>query len=155
MQNSKTQNISVTNGVLDDSLYLQKNLPSHMLVNSKNYNSGERGILNDEILLEENTPHYAMQPNKSDRRTQFQNNFEVTPLFDPKLPATMVQSSKSQKSLVANASSKNFTRLPAPIQAGSYNGKVGIPSSERSVMYNSNYSTNKRDIAKKIMLQRT
>jgi hypothetical protein len=152
----KSQNISVTNGVLDqNSLELEKNIPSHMLVNSKNYNSGERGILNEQILLDENTPHYALQPNKSDKRIQFQNKYDVTPIFDLKLPSTMVQSPKSQKSLVADASSKDFARLPASMQLGSYSGKVGIPTSERNLTYNSNYSTNKRDIAKKIMSQRT
>jgi hypothetical protein len=152
----KSQNISVTNGVLDqNSLELEKNIPLHMLVNSKNYNSGERGILNEQILLDENTPHYALQPNKSDKRIQFQNKYDVTPIFDLKLPSTMVQSPKSQKSLVADASSKDFARLPASMQLGSYSGKVGIPTSERNLTYNSNYSTNKRDIAKKIMSQRT
>lgn len=151
----KTQNISVTNGILDDStLLLQKNLPSHMLVNSKNYNLGEQGILNNEIQLEENMPHYAMQPNKNDKRVQFQNKYEVTPLFEHKLPPTMVQSSKSQKTLIADASSKDFTRLPEPIHVGGYDGKASIPTSERNITYNSNYSTNKRDIAKKIMSQR-
>lgn len=143
-----------TNGVLNDQINLSENLPHHMAVNNKGFNTGERIIINDEINLSENMPHYNFQVNKGDKRVQFQNKYENDLQYDHKTPHIMLQSPKT-KNMKTDNSATEFTRLHETIHPGSMEGRVVIPSSERTSTYNTNYTTNKRELAQKIMRERS
>jgi hypothetical protein len=148
----KIRNVG-TNGILNDHIELTENVPHHMIANSKGYNRGDRIIINDEINLSENTPHYNFQVNKGDKRVQFQNKYENKLQFDHKTPHIMLQSTKTQN-IKTEAPTTDFNRLHDMINPGSMEGRVIIPTSERNSTYNSNYTTNKRELAQKIMRER-
>lgn len=150
--NTKGRNVG-TNGVLDEHINLTENVPHHMVVNNKGYNTGERFILNDEINLTENTPHYNFQVNKGDKRVQFQNEYDNELQFDYKTPHIMLQSTKS-KNIKTEGGTTEFNRLHETINPGSMEGRVIIPSSDRTSTFNTNYTTNKRELAQKIMRER-
>jgi hypothetical protein len=151
--NTKTKHTG-GNGVLNDYIELNENVPHHVAVNNKSFQSGERIILNDEIALSENTPHYSFQANKGDARVHFQNEYENELDFDVKLPHIQYQSPKNNTKVNIDNSSKQFNRLHEVIHPGSFEGKATIPTSGTNVKYNSNYSTNKRELAQKIMKER-
>jgi hypothetical protein len=148
----KSRNIA-TSGVLNEHINLTENVPHHFAINNKGYNTGERFILNDEINLRENVPHYNFEVNKGDKRVQFQNEYENELNFDHKTPHIMLQSTKT-KNVKMDISAKEFNRLHETINPGSIEGRVIIPTSDRSSTYNTNYTTNKRELAQKIMRER-
>ena len=153
VRDTKFQNMG-GNGVLNDNINLDVNMPHHFVNNNKGYNNGSRAVLNEEIYLSENVPHYAFEVNKGDSRVQFQNKYENELDFQHKTPHVMIQSPKTQNTKTTEVQSKQFDRLHETVHPGSMEGRVIIPTSDRNMTYNVNYTTNKRDIAKKIMRER-
>jgi hypothetical protein len=147
----KVRNTGI-NAVYNPNITLGENMPHYSISDRKSRNIATNGILDDNINLTENIPHHIVTNNKGyNTGERIILNDEI--VLTENLPRTMMQSAKT-KNIKADISSMEFNRLHETINPGSMEGRVIIPTSDRNMNYNSNYTTNKRELAQKIMRER-
>jgi hypothetical protein len=100
----------------------------------------------NELALTRNLPEYVMSSAKTTNVTFISDDNNTDYELKSKTAARSVIGNKSDRNY-----SYNFTRdvnLPPTIHPGEYAGTTSIPALERNIQYNSNYNTEKLNLAR-------
>ena len=131
----------------DYDMLLSRNMPSHMATTNM---QGDKTVSLDHEVdhnLSRNIPEYSTRSNVSDTTKFVYNRPENDYMFEQKTMAHSVHANPNGR---GDTEQNRTYILPESLPTGGFEGKSTMPVMDRSVNYNSNYSTGKMDIAKRI-----
>lgn len=149
LQYAHSTNLQGQNGhtYIHDDLELDRNIPATNATTTKSSVLKMNLSSDSEIELARNLPEYGLATTKTSNVTFLSDENNTDYELKQKTVAHSVIGNKSDKNY-----SYNFTRdvnLPETIHPGEYVGTTSIPSLERNIQYNSNYTTEKLSLAQK------
>lgn len=149
LQYSHSTNLQGQNGqvYLHDDIELDRNLPVTQADTTKSSILKMNLTADNEHALARNLPEYGMATTKTSN---------VTFLADENNTNYELKQKTHAHSVIGNKSDKNYTydftrdvNLPQTISPGEYVGTTSIPSMDRGVHYDSNYTTSKLSLSQK------
>jgi len=144
-ESNKSQNIHIFINP-ENEYELMKNIPEYSTESNKSENIHVFIDPENEYEFTKNIPEYSTEAKKSDPRVYVHIEPEKEYIFDQKVTGNATTNITTLGDYEVNRDIK----LPQTLSYGGFSNYGIEPSRERNIEYNTDYSTNKRDLANKI-----